>query len=257
MSVPEKKIGPTVTVTEARPRTSSSSSVPSLKSPRTARFAEATSVNSPIEPLDKSRSPFADPVPPTNHYQPQAQPSDIGFGYMADNDPSKHAMYPQAIEMEETDPNYLAPATPGPMKSPLKSAMKSPGAKSFGAANPLSPTFREEQILEKHEESTEKVQAKDLVSGPIRCNGLFKYMADVRIRKSNSEYGLPKCFFAVSTSAAVSSSCLCCLPPSQYSTQQRLYLREVPLPLGHQIKRFGRRFSSFVSRVSHSSFPLS
>ena len=30
--------------------------------------------------------------------------------------------------------------------------------------NPLSPTFKEEQILEKHEEDTELAQAKDLVS---------------------------------------------------------------------------------------------
>ena len=29
--------------------------------------------------------------------------------------------------------------------------------------NPLSPTFREEQVLEKHEEMTEKEQVKDLV----------------------------------------------------------------------------------------------
>ncbi|KAI9700573.1 MAG: hypothetical protein M1820_006727 [Bogoriella megaspora] len=161
MSNPDKKQGPTVTVTEARPRTSSSSSVPSLKSPRTARFAEATSVNSPLEPTAQGRSPFADPVPPTNHYQPQAQPSDFGFGYMAESDRNSHGVGP--IEMEETDPNYLAPTTPGSiLRSPLKSAMKSPGAKSFGAANPLSPTFREEQILEKHEVSTEKVQAQDL-----------------------------------------------------------------------------------------------
>ncbi|KAL9096007.1 MAG: hypothetical protein Q9165_001529 [Trypethelium subeluteriae] len=170
MSTPEKKPGPTVTVTEARPRTSSSSSVPSLKSPRTARFAEATSVNSPIDPPEKGRSPFADPIPPTNHYRPQAQPSDVGFGYMADGDSSKHA-----IEMEETDPNYLAPATPGSiLRSPLKSAMKSPGAKSFGAANPLSPTFREEQMLEKREASTDKVQQQDLkVKFRVRVAKMF------------------------------------------------------------------------------------
>ena len=84
---------------------------------------------------------------------------------MADSNPNTHATYPSAVEMEETDPNYLAPATPGSiLRSPLKSAMKSPGAKSFGAANPLSPTFREEQILEKRETSTEKVQQQDLVS---------------------------------------------------------------------------------------------
>jgi hypothetical protein len=46
-------------------------------------------------------------------------------------------------------------------RSPLKSAMKVPGtARSF--ANPLSPTFKEEQVLEAKEKSTEKEQARDL-----------------------------------------------------------------------------------------------
>lgn len=47
--------------------------------------------------------------------------------------------------------------------SPLKSAMKVPGTPARRLDNPLSPTFREEQILEKTEEETEKEQAKDLV----------------------------------------------------------------------------------------------
>jgi hypothetical protein len=74
----------------------------------------------------------------------EAQPSDIGFGYI--NDPSR-----QAVEV---------PMTPA---SPLKSAMKVPGTPGRKIDNPLSPTFREEQILEKHEEMTEKEQARDLV----------------------------------------------------------------------------------------------
>jgi hypothetical protein len=53
------------------------------------------------------------------------------------------------------------PMTP---RSPLKSAMKAPGAGARSFANPLSPTFREEEVLEKREKSTEKDQAKDLVS---------------------------------------------------------------------------------------------
>lgn len=52
------------------------------------------------------------------------------------------------------------PLTPG---SPLKSAMKIPGTPGRRIDNPLSPTFREEQILEKEEQDTEKEQAKDLV----------------------------------------------------------------------------------------------
>jgi hypothetical protein len=75
---------------------------------------------------------------------PQAQPSDIGFGYISDNRRS------EIVEM---------PMTPA---SPLKSAMKVPGT-ARRIDNPLSPTFREEQILEKQESLTEKEQAKDLI----------------------------------------------------------------------------------------------
>jgi hypothetical protein len=125
---------------------SSGSSSASLKVPRTPRFAEATTVYSPIEPGDAGRSPFADP-PKTQSYMAQSQPSDIGFGYISQNDPSRQVEVP------------ITPA------SPLKSAMKVPGTPGRKIDNPLSPTFREEQILEKHEEMTEKEQAKDLVSG--------------------------------------------------------------------------------------------
>ena len=99
-------------------------------------------MNSPIDKV----SPFADPPrkAKTNSYMAQAQPSDIGFGYIAQDD--------EHVEV---------PMTPA---SPLKSAMKMPGATSRWEANPLSPTFHEEQALEKKEELTEKEQAKDLVS---------------------------------------------------------------------------------------------
>jgi len=79
----------------------------------------------------------------------QSQPSDIGFGYISQNDASRHD---QGIPVE-------IPQTPG---SPLKSAMRIPGTPARKFDNPLSPTFREEQILEKHESMTEKEQAKDL-----------------------------------------------------------------------------------------------
>jgi hypothetical protein len=75
----------------------------------------------------------------------QSQPSDIGFGYISQNDPSRHVEVP------------LTPA------SPLKSALKVPGTPGRRIDNPLSPKFREEQILEKQELLTEKEQAKDLV----------------------------------------------------------------------------------------------
>lgn len=115
--------------------------------PRTPRFAEATTVYSPVEDNDSHRSPFADPpTTKTQTYMAQSQPSDIGFGYISQNDPSRQ------VEI---------PMTPG---SPLKSAMRVPGTPGRRFENPLSPTFREEQVLEKHEESTEKEQAKDLVN---------------------------------------------------------------------------------------------
>lgn len=135
----------------SRPRRSSTSSIPlSIKTPRTARFAEATSVNSPIGPTSTGRSPFADPPIRTTHLMPQPQPSDVGFGYMSDNQASKHNSY-AGVEV---------PLTPS---SPLKSALKPPGTPAR-FVNPLSPTFHEEQILEKHEQKAEKQNAKDLVS---------------------------------------------------------------------------------------------
>ncbi|KKZ64730.1 hypothetical protein EMCG_09364 [[Emmonsia] crescens] len=119
---------------------------PSLKSPRTARFAEVTTFHSPIDP--PGQSPFADP-PPMAQTNQQTQVSDLGFGYMADNQPS------HLPEQSQTAAGRL-----NPPNSPLKSALKSPGAP--GRSVMLSPTFREEQILEHHEKDTEKANAKDL-----------------------------------------------------------------------------------------------
>lgn len=52
------------------------------------------------------------------------------------------------------------PMTP---KSPLKSAMKIPGTPGRRFENLLSPTFREEDILEAREKDTEAAQKKDVV----------------------------------------------------------------------------------------------
>ncbi|PNY28657.1 Uncharacterized protein TCAP_01421 [Tolypocladium capitatum] len=109
----------------------------SLKVPRTPRFAEATSIHSPVD----MRSPFADPE---KSHVAQSQPGEIGFGYI-NNDGNRESV--------------AVPMTPG---SPLKSAMKVPGTPARLFSNPLSPTFREEYILEKRELSTEKEQAKDI-----------------------------------------------------------------------------------------------
>lgn len=124
---------------------SSISSEPSIRSPRAARFAEATSVNSPITGPSEHRSPFADPP---NMAETQGKPSDVGFGYISTNDP---------VEQHATvRSNFNGPASP-----PLKSALKVPGTPGRNL-NPLSPTFREEQVLEKSEEKTDKRQAQDL-----------------------------------------------------------------------------------------------
>lgn len=81
-----------------------------------------------------------------------ARPSDIGFGYISDNQPvEQHATIPAATVYSKDG-------------APLKSAMKTPGTARF--VDPRSPTFREETVLEKEEEKTEVSQAKDLV-GPI------------------------------------------------------------------------------------------
>jgi hypothetical protein len=124
-------------------------------------------VHSPIEPSQSNRSPFADPPGTmTNHYQPQPQPSDVGFGYISESDPSRHATYPGvAVEEDDKSARYLTPGTP------LKSAMKSPGVPR-NIKSPLSPTFREEQILEKQEQLTEKEQAQDLVWIPLPINSM-------------------------------------------------------------------------------------
>jgi hypothetical protein len=139
----EKK---TPSVTGRSARTGSSSSTSSSKLPRTARFAEATSVNSPVTEPNEKRSPFADP--PEMSAQ-EAKPSDVGFGYIS-NEPVE-----QQAALKKNNLN-------APLSPPLKSALKTPGTPGRNL-NPLSPTFREEQILEKHEEDTEKEQAKDLV----------------------------------------------------------------------------------------------
>jgi len=116
---------------------SSSTSSSLAKPPRTPRFAEATAVHSPVEPRTM---PFSERGVPQFT---KAAPADVGFGYIGDNRES---------------------VGPAPPRSPLKSAMKVPGTPGRGLMNPLSPTFREEERLEKNEKSTEKQQAHDLVS---------------------------------------------------------------------------------------------
>lgn len=128
-------------------RKDSDSPVSSLNSPRTTRFAEATSVQSPVE----SQSPFADPItqPQQQQQQQKTTPpdvSDFGFGYVSNSDPAQYASHHQA------------PATPA---SPLKSALKVPGTPGR-TLNPMSPTFKEEFYVEKHEQIADKENARDV-----------------------------------------------------------------------------------------------
>ena len=153
----ENKRGPAVVITpaDAPTRSDSKTSSKSLKSPRTPRFAEATSVNSPIEPSESSRAPFHE-VSSTQHLAAQPQPSDVGFGYIGNR--ASNASIP-AVDM---------PATP---RSPLRSALRSPGAPPRTITqNPLSPTWQEEEHLEKREAKTDKEQARDLVSSAVLSN---------------------------------------------------------------------------------------
>jgi hypothetical protein len=133
----DKKRPSALNLTPTRSASTDSSDSDSLK-PRTPRFAEATSVHSPVE----ARNPFADPEKGESH---RAQPGDVGFGYIGGSSDRQSS---------------AVPMTP---KTPLKSAMKVPGTPARQFTNPLSPTFREEDILEKQEASTGKEQVRDLV----------------------------------------------------------------------------------------------
>ncbi|KAM5351640.1 hypothetical protein ACJ41O_004363 [Fusarium nematophilum] len=130
----DKKRPAALNLTVDRPGSSNSSSSDGSLKVRTPRFAEATSVHSPVDGI---RSPFADPE---KSHVAQPQPADVGFGYIGNRE------------------SVNVPMTP---KSPLKSAMKVPGTPAR-FMNPMSPTFREEDILEKRELSTEKEQARDV-----------------------------------------------------------------------------------------------
>ena len=170
---PLEMASPPVSVPQAG--SSSDTRGPSLKSPRTGRFAEATSVQSPVEHTESSASPFADPPIQS---QSQHDVSVVGFGYVSANDPARHASH------------FPPPA------SPLKSALKTPGTPGR-ALNPLSPTFREEYFAEKHEKVAEKENARDIVSehqihGILNPRRLYFYL-----RKSSCVSEWPRFFFAL------------------------------------------------------------
>lgn len=77
----------------------------------------------------------------------QTQHADVGFGYI-------ECRNNHSDSVEE-------PHTP---VVPFKCAMKMSEVSGIVIQNPLSPTFREEEILEKREKMTDKEQAHDIVS---------------------------------------------------------------------------------------------
>jgi hypothetical protein len=121
-----------------------------------------------------------------------SKPSDVGFGYISNEPVEQHVTI-------KSDVNGLAGA-------PLKSALKTPGTPGR-LLNPLSPTFREEQILEKQEEKTDIDQAKDLVWSISLSEAT--HLLIFFDRKSRPESAWPRWFYVESTSPAHSSSSQC------------------------------------------------
>lgn len=115
----------------------------SSRLPRSVGFAESRSAGSPME--IPTKSPFADP-PVVAESSSKPTVADVGFGYVAQNASSHEGNASDGA---------------GAARGPLKSALKTPGTPGR-FVNPLSPTFREEQILEHHEKDTEKENEKDV-----------------------------------------------------------------------------------------------
>jgi hypothetical protein len=130
----------------AKEQTLISSLNQSLKVSRTPRFAEATTVCLPIKADKEGRSLFTDllKTEKTQLFITETQPSDIFFSYI-------NNLLQQPVKV---------PLTPA---SPLKSVIKVLETLEQKINNPLSLTFKKEQILKKHKEMTKKKQTKDLV----------------------------------------------------------------------------------------------
>jgi hypothetical protein len=83
--------------------------------------------------------------------------------------------------------------------SPFRPDLKVPQtAKSL---NPLSPTFREEYMLEKQEKKAEVENARDLVRTPPHHANQSNLL--IVTRESNSAFESPRSSYVSSTSAAV------------------------------------------------------
>lgn len=155
----DKKRPAALNLTPRQPGTPSTEA--SIKASRTPRFVEATAVHSPV---DIKTSPFVDPNKLDKGNS--QQPGQVGFGYISN-----------APDLSGNGP-----------KSPLKSAMKVPGTPGRSLANPLSPTFKEEVVLEKEEEKNDQQQVKDIVrSIPVECASFCKYGKKSRKKEREAE----------------------------------------------------------------------
>ncbi|KAF2149865.1 hypothetical protein K461DRAFT_229711 [Myriangium duriaei CBS 260.36] len=129
----------------ARPKTSGSgASNLSLKT-KTARFAEATAVNSPSTPVGPTQ--FSFPQQAVVRQKPNLAPIDVNFGASIDHNMAT-VKRKDSLPCVGDDSNSI-PSTPPP-KTP------------FTAMPLMSPTWQEEQSLEKAQGHTDKEQVKDL-----------------------------------------------------------------------------------------------
>ncbi|TQS35149.1 hypothetical protein Golomagni_04439 [Golovinomyces magnicellulatus] len=128
------------------------------KKARKPKFIESTAVHSPIEksPSDKS-STFGHP---TQCSMAQIRPSDVGLTYL---EGSSRLSDDILVDMPHTLKKNMNLDEADTHSTPTREVLKQ-----------LSPTFREEQTLQKCEKLTEKEQAKDLkVKTKVRIAKLF------------------------------------------------------------------------------------
>lgn len=157
----EKKSNLKVTVEEHRDEHNGSptgtQSILTARSPRNARFAEATTVISPVE---GKRNPFMGSPIETNR-KPSPERGDAPYSSGFSNNNIKHT----SVQMPMTPFTPVTARTPGALKVP-----GTPGR----YLDPRSPTFKEELALEKEEANAEKQNANDLkVKTRIRISKFF------------------------------------------------------------------------------------
>ncbi|GAM89255.1 hypothetical protein ANO11243_072920 [Dothideomycetidae sp. 11243] len=130
----------------ARPTTAGSTASDLSLKTKTARFAEATAVNSPLDPVGPAQ--FSFPAQAVSYQRPQMAPVETHFGASVD-----HKMSSPDSGKDEL-PSAVDSYDSGPPSPPVKTP--------FTAMPFLSPTWKEEESLEKAQGHTDKEQVKDL-----------------------------------------------------------------------------------------------